>query len=141
MDGKTLLLVDDEQHITHLLAHKLKQTGATVITAVDGQEGFNLACDHEPELVVTDFQMPVLNGYDMSVKLRANQMTAHIPLIMLTARGHGLSAEKLAQTNIKHLMSKPFSARDLIAKIGQLILDDSDHEDCAPSGNMEGKAA
>ena len=57
----------------------------------------------------------------MAVKLKQNESTAHIPVLMLTARGHLLSAEELAKTNICALMAKPFSARELVGRIEELI--------------------
>jgi two-component system alkaline phosphatase synthesis response regulator PhoP len=112
---KTFLVVDDELHVTHLLAHKLKQAGVSVLTAIDGQQGFELAMRYLPDVVITDLQMPVLSGYEMSVKLRTEPATSHIPVLMLTARGHKLSEQELSVTGIREVMSKPFAARQLIA--------------------------
>ena len=138
MTDKTFLLVDDEPHITNLVSFKLKQLGVNVITGVDGEQGFKLACQHMPDLVITDFQMPVLSGYEMSVKLRDTEQTREIPVIMLTARGHKLSPEELACTNIQHLMAKPFSARQLIDKARQTVGDTLQQ---SSSDEAEGKAA
>ena len=104
------LLVDDEPHVTHLVSYKLKQENIEVVTAQDGAEAFRLACENSPNLVITDLQMPVLSGYEMSVKLRANRETANIPILMLAARGHTLSDEKLAKTNIKQLIARKCNA-------------------------------
>ena len=65
--------------------------------------------------------MPVLSGYEMAVKLKENPETCAIPVLMLTGRGHLLSDEQLARTNIRYLLSKPFSAKSLLAKIDDLI--------------------
>lgn len=138
MTSKTFLLIDDEPHITNLVSFKLKQLGINVITGVDGEQGFKLACQHLPDLVITDVQMPVLDGYQMSVKLRNTEKTCEIPVIMLTARGHKLSQQELACTNIKYLMAKPFSARQLIDKAHQAI--HSTLQQFAPD-EAEGKAA
>ncbi len=124
MRGKTILLVDDESHITQLLTFRLQQQGAIVHVGDDGAHGFELALELRPDLIVSDLQMPVLNGYDMCVKLAAEPHAKDIPVIMLTARGHKLSDEELAKTNIKRLMSKPFSARELITA-AELILEDA----------------
>ena len=121
MDGKKILVVDDETHITHLLAYKLEREGVHALIANDGQAGFELACEHLPDLILTDFQMPILSGYEMAVKLKDDGRTAHIPLLMLTARGRELTDEQLAQTNIKCLISKPFAARELIARSLKLV--------------------
>ncbi len=119
--GRKILLADDEAYVTSVLSHKLQQLGDEVIVANDGQEGFDLACEHRPDLIVTDFQMPVLSGYEMSVKLKETADTNSTPILMLTARGHLLSPEELGQTNIKGLLAKPFSSKALVAKIEELI--------------------
>jgi len=135
---KTFLLIDDEPHITSLVSFKLKQLGVNVITGVDGEQGFKLACQHLPDLIITDVQMPVLDGYEMSVKLRNTEQTREIPVIMLTARGHKLSPQELACTNIKYLMAKPFSARQLIDKARQAVHNTLQQ---FPPDEAEGKAA
>jgi len=135
---KTFLLIDDEPHITSLVSFKLKQLGVNVITGVDGEQGFKLACQHLPDLIITDVQMPVLDGYEMSVKLRNTEQTREIPVIMLTARGHKLSPQELACTNIQYLVAKPFSARQLIDKARQAVHNTLQQ---FPPDEAEGKAA
>lgn len=119
--GRTILVADDEAYITSTLSHKLQQLGDEVFVASDGQEALDLACAHRPDVIVSDFQMPILDGYGMAVKLKRFEATSHIPIIMLTARGHLLSPDELGQTNIRALMPKPFSAKALVAKIQELI--------------------
>ncbi len=121
MNGKKILVVDDELHITQILSYKLKQSGAAVITANDGAEGYKLACEHLPDLILTDFQMPAMNGYELATQLAVNAATSSIPLLMLTARGHKLSPEELARTNITGLVPKPFSAREVLSRVQDLI--------------------
>jgi CheY-like chemotaxis protein len=119
--GRKILLADDEAYITSVISHKLQQLGDEVVLASDGQEAFDLAVKHRPDLVVSDFQMPVVTGFELALKLKQSPQTSSTPVLMLTARGHLLSKEQLAQTNIRFLLDKPFSARALIAKINELI--------------------
>lgn len=121
MCAKTILVVDDEPHIRYLLDFKLRQVGFTVITANNGAQAFDLAVQHRPDLVVTDFQMPAGSGLDLCKRLRANPETAEIPALMLTARAHRVPASDLEQTNIKALVAKPFSPRDLISQIKEVL--------------------
>ena len=121
MGGKTILVADDEPHIRYLLDFKLRQVGFTVITAKNGAQAFDLAVQHRPDLVVTDFQMPGGSGLDLCKRLRANPETAEIPALMLTARAHRVPASDLEQTNIKTLVAKPFSPRDLISQIKEVL--------------------
>lgn len=118
---KKILVVDDELHLVHIVCYKLKQMGYAVVTAHNGRDGYELACQHKPDAVVTDYQMPVMDGFEMAVQLRANPNTAEIPLIMLTARGHKIPTSDLVKTNIKNLMAKPFSALQLIENVAELI--------------------
>ncbi len=131
-----ILIVDDDPHMVHLLSYKLRQMGFEVITANNGREGYDLACQYKPALAVTDFQMPIMNGFEMAVKLNASAETSEIPLIMLTARGHKISPSDLLQTNIKSLISKPFSARQLITNISELLIP-HEHASTESSGNHD----
>jgi two-component system phosphate regulon response regulator PhoB len=112
-----VLVVDDESHITHVVSLKLRNAGYDVVTAADGEEGYEAACAQAPGLIITDLQMPYMTGVEMCAKLRANAATAGIPVILLTARGYALAPDDLARTNIKEMMSKPFSPRDLLMKV------------------------
>lgn len=121
MSDKKILVVDDELHITQILAFKLKKAGLAVVTANDGEEGVRLACEHLPDLIVSDYQMPVVNGFELAKHLYSDAATAHIPILMLTGRVHKLSPSELAKTNIQALLAKPFSAREVLAKVEELI--------------------
>lgn len=132
MNGKTILVVDDEAHITHVVSLKLRNAGFEVITARDGEEGCELAIQNLPDLIITDMQMPYMNGVEMGVRLRGNEATSHIPLIMLTARGYSLSEEDLASTNIREMLSKPFSPREVLEKVSQALAKASSGADHPP---------
>lgn len=121
MDSKTLLLIDDEVHITFMLAYKLRAKGYLVHTAINGDDGFELARQIRPDLVVADLQMPGTNGFDMSVQLSQCSATANIPIIMLTGCGYKVSEAERQLTNIRYMMDKPFSANELLSKIHNLL--------------------
>lgn len=121
MTGKTVVIADDEPHLTHIVAFNLRKAGLTVHVANNGAECVKLATAAPPDLIVSDYQMPVMDGLAACVRLKADPRTANVPVIMLTARGHRLTAEELSQTNIQALLPKPFSARDLLAKIGNVL--------------------
>jgi DNA-binding response OmpR family regulator len=121
MSAKKILVCDDEPHILHVLAAKLRNGGFEVITAADGQEGFELALENDVELVFTDYQMPLLSGLELCAKLRAEPQTSHLPVVMLTARGFSMRDEDLSGTNIVKLVSKPFSPREILALAKQLL--------------------
>lgn len=117
----TVLIADDEPHIRHLVGAKLRSAGYEVIVASNGQDGLSLAREHRPALIVTDYQMPVLSGYEMSLQLADDQNTANIPIILLTARGHKLTEAELSATGIRLLMDKPFSPNDLMSRVQGML--------------------
>lgn len=121
MPAKRILIVDDESHITYLLSLKLAQLGYTTVTANDGEEGYLRACEVPPDLVITDYQMPILSGYDMAVKLHDTTQTKQVPVLMLTARGHRISPSDLLKTNIQAMLPKPFALHELLARVTEVI--------------------
>lgn len=116
-----VLVVDDEAHIVHVVTLKLQNAGFEVLTASDGEEGLALASRAIPDLIITDYQMPYLSGLEMCTKLCELESTSKIPALMLTARGFSIPPEQLEQTNIRMVLSKPFSPRDILAKVQELI--------------------
>jgi len=117
----TILVVDDEAHIVQVLSLKLRNAGYEVLTAVDGEEGFELATKHQPDLIITDFQMPYMTGLELCKELACNPATARIPVLMLTARGYALDPEDLAIGNIRDVLSKPFSPRAVVEQIQRIL--------------------
>lgn len=123
MKGKTILVADDETHLTYILSFKLQQDGFEVLTARNGAEALALAIARHPDLIITDLVMPLLNGLELCVRLREHPRTSAIPVLMLTARSHRLSVSELVKTNIQEIITKPFSSRELLAKIHDLLPD------------------
>lgn len=120
MPQRDILLVDDEPYVTALVSLRLKRAGDHVRVASDGKEALAMAFQCVPQVIVSDFQMPVMNGFEMARALKADPRTAHVPVILLTARGHLLSPSELASTNIKLMLPKPFSTRELLTTIDEL---------------------
>ncbi len=114
MSHCSILVCDDEPHIVHVVSTKLRNAGYDVITAADGEEAFELAKERRPALLITDYQMPCLSGLELCAKLRADEETKTMPVIMLTARGFSLSLEELEKTNIRQVLPKPFSPREVL---------------------------
>jgi CheY-like chemotaxis protein len=121
MTGKKVLVVDDEIHIVHVVAIKLRNNGYEVITAENGAEAFELACQENPDIIVTDFQMPVMTGLELVEKLRQCQQTKNIPVILLTARNFAISQEQQEKLQIADCLSKPFSPRELLGNIEDIL--------------------
>ena len=93
----TILVVDDDPVILQLLQVNFEMEGFTVLTAVDGLDGVEKARAEQPDIVVSDVMMPKLNGLELTVALRGDETTKHIPIVLLSAKaqvgdiraGHG----------------------------------------------------
>jgi len=81
----TVVVIDDETMNADALAFMLSAEGFSVRTAADGEAGLRLVAEVQPDLIITDFMMPVMTGLELAQKLRANAATARIPVILLTA--------------------------------------------------------
>ncbi len=124
MGTKKILVCDDEPHIVHVVAAKLRNAGFEVLTALDGAEALSAAQQHRPDLVITDYQMPFLSGLELCTKLREDENLCDTPAIMLTARGFSLGDGVLEGTNVRRLLAKPFSPRAVLEAVKE-ILDES----------------
>lgn len=120
MGKRRILLADDEPYLTFMLATRLREHDADVAIAADGEEAFRLARDQRPDLVLTDYQMPIMSGLELAKRLMEHRETSDVPVILLTARGHRLPATELVSTNIRHLIAKPFSTKELISIVSEL---------------------
>ncbi len=117
-----ILLCDDEIHILRAAEFKLKRAGYDVRIAGDGQEGWELIQEQKPDIIITDCQMPRLDGLGLVKRVRENPDTRDIPILMLTAKGFELSQEELAeQWQVKRLIAKPFSPRELLATVQEIL--------------------
>lgn len=122
MSEKKALIVDDEIHIIQVVAIKLKNNGFEVVTANNGQEALEAALEHEPNVIVTDYQMPIMDGLGLIENLRKQEQTAQIPVIMLTARDFAIEPEAVEQLKISACLSKPFSPRELLEKVKEVMV-------------------
>ena len=117
-----ILLCDDEIHILRAAEFKLTKAGYDVQCAADGQEGWELIQQRKPDLLITDLQMPRMNGYELTQHVRDNPATADLPIFMLTAKGYELAQLDLAaRWNIAAIMTKPFSPRELLKQVEQTL--------------------
>ena len=121
MGAFKILVCDDEPHIVHVVSSKLRNNGFEVVTAGDGEEGFATAKAESPDLVITDYQMPYLSGLELCARLRNDAQTSQTPVIMLTARGFSLDDDDTKDTNIRKVLPKPFSPREVLSCVNQIL--------------------
>lgn len=119
---KHILLCDDEVSILRAAEFKLKRAGYEVETAGDGEEGWAAIQARKPDLLITDCQMPRLNGLDLVRRLRASSETSDLTVLMLTAKGYELSHESLYQElGIYRVIAKPFSPHRLLQEVDEVL--------------------
>ena len=121
MDKKKILVADDEIHIVHVVALKLRNNGFDVITAENGAESLKLALSEKPDIVITDFQMPAMTGMEMIEELRKHDDMLNVPVIMLTARGFAIDENQKQKLNISKCISKPFSPKELLNQVEEVL--------------------
>lgn len=118
---KTILTVDDSPSIRQMVAMTLKMGGYEVVEAVDGVDGLDKAMHHDIDLIITDQNMPNMDGLTFARELRASERYGRTPIMMLTTES---SAEMKAQGKAAGLtgwMVKPFHPQTLLAVIGKLL--------------------
>ena len=115
-----ILVVDDEAPIANVVAMKLRNAGLEVIVAMDGLEAYELAIAEHPDLMITDLQMPGMSGLELCARLVA-ELDGGIPTILLTAKGFELTAESVRELPVRRIMTKPFSPRELLAQVQELL--------------------
>jgi len=121
MAEKKVLVVDDEIHIVYVAAIKLRNNGYEVVTATNGAEAFELACAEKPDIIVTDFQMPVMTGLELVAKIRQSEEIKDVPVILLTARNFAIEDKQKQDLQISGCLSKPFSPKELLENIEDIL--------------------
>ena len=116
-----VLVVEDDKDIAELIAHYLQKAGHTVETAATGTAGLKRAKEAAPDLILLDLMLPGMDGLLVCQTLRSDPATASIPIIMLTARGE--EAERITglELGADDYVTKPFSPRELTARVAALL--------------------
>jgi DNA-binding response OmpR family regulator len=114
---KTILLIEDNQDIRENMAEILEMSNYKVLTAQDGKEGVALAVQNNPDLIVCDIMMPVLDGYGVIHMLQKNEDTNNIPFIFLTAKAERAEIRKGMDLGADDYITKPFNGTELLNAI------------------------
>jgi two-component system alkaline phosphatase synthesis response regulator PhoP len=121
--AKRVLLCDDEIHILRAAEFKLRRAGYDVRIAGDGQEAWEAIRQERPDVLITDCQMPRLDGFGLVQRIREDPDTRDLPVLMLTAKGYELSQDELAaKWNVAGVIAKPFSPRELLRMVEKILL-------------------
>uniref|UniRef100_B8IY81 Phosphate regulon transcriptional regulatory protein PhoB n=1 Tax=Desulfovibrio desulfuricans (strain ATCC 27774 / DSM 6949 / MB) TaxID=525146 RepID=B8IY81_DESDA len=119
--SQQILIVEDEADIRELLRFNLEREGFSVLEAADGNEALRLARQHLPDLMLLDVMMPGPDGFEICRLLGAQAETAHIPVLMLTARGEEMDRVVGLSLGADDYVVKPFSVRELMLRIRAVL--------------------
>lgn len=121
MTKPALLLVEDDRALADLLTWHFDKEGYDVVRTADGDEALLLAEERTPDLVILDWMIEGVSGIEVCRRLRRRSGTAHVPIIMLTARGEESDRIRGLQTGADDYVTKPFSPRELIARVEAVL--------------------
>ncbi|MCC7495627.1 MAG: response regulator [Fimbriimonadaceae bacterium] len=120
---KRILAVDDERHIVRLIQVNLERAGYQVMTANDGVQALDIVAKERPDLIVLDWMMPQLNGMETLKRLKANEATQDIPVIMLTAKSQDADVLRGWQSGVDCFLTKPFNPMELLTFVKRIFED------------------
>jgi DNA-binding response OmpR family regulator len=116
-----VLAADDDEDILELVAFRLERSGYTVLRARDGEEALRVALEAKPDLAVLDVMMPKLDGFELTRKLRAEEATSRMPIILLTARAQDADVQAGFDAGADDYLRKPFSPQELRARVQAIL--------------------
>ncbi|MDX2076443.1 MAG: response regulator [bacterium] len=125
----TVLVIDDEPDSLMLAQMLLERCGATVLTAVNGKEGYDLIEKHRPHFILSDLSMPVLDGWGMNELIQQDPNLRTIPIIAFTAHAMIKDRERAIAAGFHNYITKPLTPRTFIQNLLKLLLDVPDLHD------------
>lgn len=121
MTSHHILVVEDEQEIRELLQYSIGRSGYNVSVVPDAESALDHLKNEAPDLILIDWMLPRMTGIELARRIRHDQYTKDIPLIMLTARGEEVDKLKSFDAGVDDYVTKPFSPRELNARIKALL--------------------
>lgn len=121
MDSKTILIIDDEEHILELLGYNLESSGYQVMTSDTGEEGIKILNKNHVDLVVLDLMLPGIDGIEVLKQIRNSKEFPKLPVIMLTAKGDEFSKVIGLELGADDYMAKPFGVHELLARVKAVL--------------------
>jgi two-component system cell cycle response regulator DivK len=116
-----ILLVEDNEMNRDMLSRRLVRNGHEVVIAIDGQQGVNMALSERPDLILMDMSLPVIDGWEATRQVRANDATRKIPVIALTAHAMSGDREKAMEAGCDDYDTKPVEITRLLGKMTALL--------------------
>jgi two-component system phosphate regulon response regulator PhoB len=121
MTGATILVVDDELDLLETIKFNLERTHYRVLDARDGQAALEIARKEHPDLIILDLMLPRMSGQEVTVALKGDDATRHIPIVMLTARSEESDIVVGLQLGADDYVTKPFSIQVLLARVAAVL--------------------
>ena len=121
--NKRILVIEDQEDNRRIVRDLLSSVGYEIIEAVTGEDGVTAAATHVPDLILMDIQLPGLDGYDATRRIKANPALRHIPIIAVTSYALSGDDVKAFAAGCDGYVSKPFSPRALLVKIREFLQD------------------
>jgi CheY-like chemotaxis protein len=118
----TILLVEDNEMNRDMLSRRLERKGYKVLVAFDGETGIDVARTNQPDLVLMDMSLPVMDGWEATRAMRADKDLRHLPVIALTAHAMADDRDKALEAGCDDYDTKPIDLPRLLAKIENLLL-------------------
>jgi len=131
-----VLVIDDEKDILELVRYNLEKEGYRIITAQDGEAGLEAAARYAPDVVIVDLMLPGIDGLDVCRRLRADPRAARTPIIMLTAKSTETDRIVGLEMGADDYVTKPFSPRELTARIKAVLRRVSSPQDPSPQSRI-----
>jgi len=121
MTGRRIVMIEDSKAASTVLKEVLQAEGHTVLHAADGVTGLAMARREKPDLVLLDLLLPKLNGYDVCNALMRDNLTRHIPILIISTLDNPESVEKAKLCGARNFMKKPYNLDDLLREIKRLL--------------------
>ncbi len=125
MDNKKILIVDDDENICELLRLYLEKDGFNTVVANDGEQALSCVGLHNPDLILLDIMLPVLDGWQVCREVRKN---SNVPIIMLTAKGETFDKVLGLELGADDYVTKPFDSKEVVARIKAVLRRTADNE-------------
>ena len=116
-----LLLVEDNEMNRDMLSRRLLRRGFEVVVAGDGEQGLAVAREQRPDLILMDMSLPILDGWEASRRLKADEVTRHIPVIALTAHAMAGDRDRALEAGCEDYDTKPIEFPRLLEKIDRIL--------------------
>ena len=121
MAKRKILIVEDDPDIVEMVEYNLREEGYATVSALNGEDGVNSARSEQPDLIILDIMLPIMDGFEVCRTLKSDDKTSHIPIIILSAKSQETDKVVGLELGADDYVTKPFSPRELIARIRAIM--------------------